>query len=150
AELARPDLNLTNKEPLDVVDTLWQSVRNCEVFVCLLGGGQHDGREYGTRVLVAERASSVSYFEAEVALALMLGKPIEVFVAEGFEPRPRLATFVELLRQAVPPSQWHERKTDNEILRGIKLILRAHAFAHSILPSWVPGWRSRTAGILLS
>src|SRR5580765_5499786 len=150
AELAMPDLNLTNKEPLDVVDTLWQSVRNCEVFVCLLGGSRQHSRAYGTKVSIAERPSAVSYFEAEVALALMLGKPIEVLVAEGFDPGPRLAAFVGLLRRAVPARHWQERKSETEILRGIKLILRAHAFAHSTLPSWMPVWRNRTAGLLLS
>jgi tetratricopeptide (TPR) repeat protein len=67
--------------------------------------------------------SAVSFFEAELVLAALLGKPIHLFVLEGFTPGERLSNLLGLLSFALPQSQWLVRKSEIEILRGIRVIL---------------------------
>src|SRR5207249_5800004 len=121
-ECSSPDLK--GKEPLEIVDRLLANVRRSEVFICLLGGKRRGRDEHGTLVQIGEKVSAVSHFETEVFMAALLGKPIEVFVAEDFDPGPRLECLLKMLQFALPPENWRTRQNENDILRGIRHILR--------------------------
>jgi len=148
AECSRPDLK--GKEPLEIVDCLLANVRRSDVFICLLGGKRRGQDEHGTLVQIGEKVSAVSYFETEVFMAALLGKPIEVFVAEDFDPGPRLASLLEMLRFALPPENWRTKQSERDILQGIRAVLLKRRRVTSTLLPIVPSAFRRIAGNLLA
>ncbi len=149
AEEFRRDLK-PPMEHLEIVDSLWEHVRGCDTFICLLGGDRRGDDEDGTSVVIDEKTTAVSFFEAELVLAALLGKPIEVFEAKGFDPGPRLLALLEMLRFALPTENWHGPLGEAEILRGIRSVLQSAPVARSIIPTWMPSFRRRVGGWLLA
>lgn len=122
AEKSEP--SLIDKEPLEIVDTLIERVRQSDLFICVLGG-PHPSRgenDHGTPIKVAGRPSNVSYFEIELYQAAMLRKPIHLFIAEGFNPDKRLKALLEIIRFALP-NHWPMPMNDKEILAHISDLL---------------------------
>lgn len=69
--------------------------------------------KFGSRIPGSDHDESApavhsSFWEAELFYATLIGKPVEVFVMEGFSPEPRLDELLALLRQALPKRQWSQ------------------------------------------
>src|SRR5438045_9518662 len=101
------------------MDCLLENIRKAETVVCLLGCSRRGPEEHGTPIRISEKVSAVSYFEAELFMAALCGKPIELFVAEGFNPGPRLASLLHMLEFALPQDYWRIRQNEKDILNGI-------------------------------
>lgn len=94
--------------------------------------------------------SAVSHFEAEIFMAALLGKQIEVFVAEGFIPGPRLESLLQMLRFALPPESWRTGQSETVILQGIRdLLLKRRRIIAPRLPMLFGSMR-RISGPLLA
>lgn len=116
----RPDLSPHRLEPLAIMDVLLERVRASHIYLLILGGERH-----GTPVQVGDRASSVSHFEAELFQAALHGKPVELFVAPGFAPGPRLARLLAILEWALPSTTWRMPMRDAEIISECRRLLSA-------------------------
>lgn len=119
----RPDLY--GKEPLEICDTLMERVRESQVYIAILGGSRRGVREHGTSVAVGDRLSATSHFEIELFQAALLGKPVELFIAKGFSPGPRLQALLQILNFALPSRNWRVPMADGDIRREIESLLRS-------------------------
>jgi hypothetical protein len=113
----RPDLS--GQVPLTIADTLLARVRAARHLIVLLGGHRH-----GTAIQVDDKASSVSHFEIELFQTALLGKPITVFVAEGFSPGPRLRALLDLIAWALPSAHWRGPLSPKTILFEARQLLQ--------------------------
>lgn len=116
AEYSEPTLG--SRPPLEIVDTLVARVRTARRFLCVLGGERH-----GTAVRFADHIASVSHLEVEIFQAALLGRPVELFIARGFAPGPRLTALLEILRFALPPRAWRAPLSDARIVAEITALL---------------------------
>ncbi len=119
----RPDLY--GKNPLEVCDELIRHVREAQIYVAILGGSRRGSREHGTVIEVDESPSAVSHFEIELFQAALLGKDVELFIAKGFSPGPRLLALLEIVEHAMPERAWRAPMSDAEIAREVKRLLLA-------------------------
>jgi hypothetical protein len=116
----RPDLSPGQRAPLEIADVLLDRVRAAQIYILILGGNRH-----GTPLSVADSVSSVSHFEIELFQAALHGKPVELFIARGFSPGPRLGALLEILAWALPRANWRVPMTDAEIVHEVRRLLAA-------------------------
>lgn len=147
ASLAHPDElwvaedprnGLKGKDPLAIIDVLLQQIRKSELVIFILVGKRLGAKETGDLVAINERVSAVSHFEIELFMAALLQKPVVVFVEKDFNPGPRLAHLLNIVKKSLPDFNWHERLNEEEILRGIDRTLTKHR-RQRFLP-----WASKT------
>lgn len=119
AEHSEPEL--VNQEPLEIVDTLIERVRQAHMFICIFAGSRTE-RDHGSPVPLGDRQSHVSYFEVELYQAALQGKPIHLFLAEGYAPGPRMQALIKALRWAMPEAL-PGPMSQAEILKAIERLL---------------------------
>lgn len=119
----RPDLY--GRAPLEICDELIAHVREAEIYVAILGGVRRGAHEHGTLINVGDSPSAVSHFEIELFQAALLGKQVELFIAEGFSPGPRLLALLEIVEFALPENAWRAPMSDSDIAREVKRLLCA-------------------------
>ena len=104
--------DIQQQVPLESVDDLIQRIREARVFVCILGGTWR-----GTDIEINKNKSSVSFFEIELFLSALMGKPVHFFVRKGFAPEPRLSNLLMILNSVLP--EWISKQSrplsDSEI-----------------------------------
>ena len=83
------------------IEDLFRLIRAAERFIVLLGSERH-----GSGLRVGEEVAHVSYWEAELFYAVLLGKRIEVFELQDFRPGAELAGLLSVLHDAIPKSSW--------------------------------------------
>lgn len=117
------DKSLMGRKPGEIMDRLLQQIRNTELVICLLAGNRRGSNETGSLIAVDDRPSVVSHFEAELFMASVLDKKIEVFVAKEFDPGPRLTNLLKMLKNTLPESRWHQNQSESQILLGIQSLI---------------------------
>jgi tetratricopeptide (TPR) repeat protein len=122
AEWSEP--SLANKQPLEVVDRLIDVLGRSELYVCVLGGSRRGASDHGSPITIASQVSATSYFEIELYAAVMYGKPIHLFVLDGFSPGPRLQSLLNLLAPLFPNWSTFRSMPASEILDAIRQTIR--------------------------
>lgn len=112
--------DLSVEDPLGIADYLIRKIREAEVFICLLGARRH-----GDPIKVSDRNSSVSFLEIELFQAALLKKPIYLYVLEGFQPEPALASILEVLEFALPRWSIQQELTEAKVEESISRLLQA-------------------------
>ena len=116
AEYSAPELK--GKIDLEIIDTCTDFIEEANSFICIFAGRR------GTRVKIGQRIASATHFETELFHAAVMGKPIYVFVAKGFDPDPSLRGILEILQATVEPKRWEQQLTDKQIRSEIGRILK--------------------------
>lgn len=97
-EIDRPR---SRTEPsLVTIDDLFRLIREASVLLILLGSERH-----GSGLRIDDQTAHVSYWEAELFYAVLLGKTVQVFEVDGFQPDAKLAALLEMFRHALPPDR---------------------------------------------
>jgi hypothetical protein len=91
---------------LVTVEDLFLLIREASVFLILLGSERH-----GTGLRIGSQTAHVSYWEAELFYAVLLGKTVQVFEVEGFQPGAKLAALLTRLR--LRPTMCTETQKDS-------------------------------------
>lgn len=122
-EIDRPR---SRTEPsLVTIDDLFRLIREASVLLVLLGSERH-----GSGLRIDDQTVHVSYWEAELFYAVLLGKTIQVFEADGFQPDAKLAGLLEMLRHALPRTAWsgpHPRSHIADVVHDFLLSQLSHA-----------------------
>lgn len=98
----------------DTLDGLFQRIREVHVFLILLGSDW-----YGTGLRVGSQAAHVSYWEAELFYAILLGKKVHVIEVEGFQAEGKLDTLLKMLRRALPRTAWAGPYERSKVVKAI-------------------------------
>ncbi len=119
AEYTRPDLSIEVSD-LAIVDACAESIERSDYFVCIFAGRR------GSPIQVGPCLANATHFETELFQAALMGKEFHVFVAKGYEPDPSLQGLLDILKQSVPPKNWLERLSDEDIKKAVgKLVGRS-------------------------
>jgi hypothetical protein len=86
---------------LVTMDDLFRLIREASVLLVLLGSERH-----GSGLRIDDQTAHVSYWEAELFYAVLLGKTVQVFEVDGFQPDAKLAALLEMFRHALPRTAW--------------------------------------------
>jgi len=127
----------TSAGSFSTVERLFRLIdRSDELVILMLGSA------YGSGIPIIEpnAPAHVSFWEAELFYAALVGKPLSIFVEEGFAPEPKLEQLLGVLRGAIPRDRWrgsYDRRTiaaavadhvvrgrGRENVRGIRVTLR--------------------------
>jgi hypothetical protein len=113
------------REPsLVTVEDLFRLIREASVFLILLGSDRH-----GTGLRIGSQTAHVSYWEAELFYAVLLGKTVQVFEVEGFQPGEKLAALLAMFRGALPPAAWSGPHSRSDVVAAIhEFLLRRLSF----------------------
>ncbi|MBI4824305.1 MAG: hypothetical protein HY805_08790 [Nitrospirae bacterium] len=98
--------NIEQTVPLESVDDLIQRIREARVFVCILGGTRR-----GTDIEINKNISSISFFEIELFLSALMGKPVHFFIRNDYVPDPRLSDLLTIVESSLP--EWISKKCDD-------------------------------------
>lgn len=112
-EIDRPRTIATD-DPFDTIDDLFALVRRSSAFLVLLSK-----ERYGTSIKVGERQAHVSFWEAEIFYAALVGKPIQVFLLDDFAPDPKLAALLSILDFALPRESWSGPHSRSSVVRSV-------------------------------
>jgi len=96
------------------LEDLFRKIRESSIFLILLGSDKT-----GTELMIRTEAATVTYWEAELFYAVLLGKPVQVFVVEGFKPAEKLSALLTMLRGALPKEAWSEPYSRKKITPAI-------------------------------
>lgn len=86
---------------LVTMDDLFRLIQEASVLLVLLGTERH-----GSKLRIDDQTAHVSYWEAELFYAVLIGKTVQVFEIDGFQPDAKLARLLEMLRHALPRTAW--------------------------------------------
>ncbi len=129
-EIDRPR---SQTEPsLITIDDLFRLIREASILLVLLGSERH-----GSGLGIDDQTAHVSYWEAELFYAVLLGKTVQVFEIEGFQPDAKLAGLLQMFRHALPRAAWSGPHPRSHITRAI------HDFLLSQLSLPVPRQTAR-------
>jgi hypothetical protein len=95
AERSEPDLSKPDHDPLAVVDRLVEVLQTSQLYVCILADQRGGTADHGSPISVGSNDTAVSYFEIELYAAAMYGKPVHLYLLEGFSPGPRLQKLLD-------------------------------------------------------
>jgi hypothetical protein len=118
------DLGLPTEPSLVTLEDLFRLIREASVFVVLLGSERH-----GTGVRIGDRTAHVSYWEAELFYAALLGKDVQVFELEGFQPGEKLTALLSMLRRALPPAAWSGPHSREAIIAAVRQFLERRSLS---------------------
>ena len=113
--------------PMERVDFLVEQLKRAELFVCVLGGRRRGEDEGGTSIEVGDIASLVSYFEIEVFQAALHQIPVILLERADFDPGPRLAAFLTVLKRSAIVVQWGKGLSDEGICTETKAAIQDRA-----------------------
>ena len=99
---------------LITMDDLFSLIGKASVLLVLLGSDRH-----GSGLRIDDQTVHVSYWEAELFYAVLLGKTVQVFEVEGFQPDAKLARLLEMFRHALPRTAWSGLHPRSHIARVI-------------------------------
>jgi hypothetical protein len=98
----------------DTLEGLFQRIREAHVFLILLGSDW-----YGTGLQIGGQDAHVSYWEAELYYAILLGKRVHVIEVEGFQAEGKLYALLEMLRRALPRTAWSVPYPRSKVVKAI-------------------------------
>lgn len=110
--------DLEKQEPLEIADHLIRTIRDANIFICVLGAQHH-----GSPIRVDGRPTSVSFFEIELFQAAILKKPIYIFVLRDFEPKKQLRGLLEILRGALPDWSVQLEKSESDVMDDVQRLI---------------------------
>lgn len=120
-EIDRPR-SLTDPS-LVTMDDLFRLIRESTVLLVLLGSERH-----GSGLKIDDQTAHVSYWEAELFYAVLVGKAVQVFEVEGFHPDAKLARLLEMFRRALPRPAWSGPLRRSEVASAIRGFLLRQPF----------------------
>ncbi len=98
----------------DTLEGLFCLIRESKEFLVLLGSDW-----YGTGLRIGDQVAHVSYWEAELFYAILLGKKVHVFEVDGFQADGKLEILLNMLRRAIPSVDWQGPYARSEIVNAI-------------------------------
>lgn len=124
------------------LEDLFRFICEASVFLILLGSDRH-----GTGLRIGSQTAHVSYWEAELFYAVLLGKPTQVFEIEGFEPGDKLGAMLAMFRRALPRTAWSGPHPRSGVVAAIhKFLLNRiqlpveHQFGGGLLKALIDGF----------
>jgi tetratricopeptide (TPR) repeat protein len=112
--------------PLDKVQLCLDGVREAECFVAIIT------KRHGSEILIRPGETvPTSYFEIELFEAALLQKPSFIFLRRGYQPDPKLATLLKLLKPFFPNMDLNPVSEDT-IRRHVDRLVR-----HYERPRWL-------------
>lgn len=104
-------------QPFEIVDACLEQVRQCRIFLCILG------ERHGTAIEIEGYPARVSFVEIEVYLAALLGKPMFFFRVPGSALDPRTEDYLGILKLAYPEMMFGG--TERDVLSDVRRVLIA-------------------------
>ncbi|MCG8012208.1 MAG: hypothetical protein JAY64_10975, partial [Candidatus Thiodiazotropha weberae] len=98
----------------DTLEGLFRRIRESQEFLILLGSDW-----YGTGLRIDDQIAHVSYWEAELFYAILLGRKVRVFEVAGFQPNGKLEILLGMLRNAIPSVDWEGPYERSKIVNKI-------------------------------
>lgn len=98
----------------DTLEGFFKRIREVQIFLILLGGDW-----YGSGLRVGSEDAHVSYWEAELFYAILLGKEIHVIEVKGFKAEGKLEILLNMLRRALPRTAWTGPYERTKVVRTI-------------------------------
>ena len=98
----------------DTLEGLFKRIREAQVFLILLGSDW-----YGSGLRVGSEVAHISYWEAELFYAILLGRRVHVIELEGFKAEGKLEILLNMLRRALPRTAWTGPYERSKVVRTI-------------------------------
>ncbi len=111
----RTSKELKKEDPFGyTLEVLFRRIREAQIFLVLLGVDR-----YGSGLRMGNEIAHVSYWEAEIYYAILLGKRVHIIEVEGFQANRKLEVLLNMLRAALPRAAWAGPYGKSKVVRAI-------------------------------